>query len=183
MGWLLLLLGLALWVAPHFFKRLAPERRAAMGDAGKGAVALAIVGGIVLMVLGYLWTPDVFVCAPPPFLTHLNNLLILIGFYLMSPAPAKGRLFYGMRHPMLTGFALWAFAHLLVNGTLAAIVLFGVLLLWALAEMRVINTAVPEWSPNPQGEWKWDGIGLVGAVVLLVVVGLIHGWLGPWPFG
>ena len=55
----LLVLGLALWALAHFFKRLLPARRAAMGDKGKGAVALALVVSVVLMVLGYRAAPFV----------------------------------------------------------------------------------------------------------------------------
>ena len=183
MSWALLILGVGLWAGAHLFKRALPDRRAAMGDAGKGVVAVALLAAIVLMTVGYRGTPEITVWVPPPFLTHVNNLLVLVAFYFLSPAPSKGRLFYRMRHPMLTGFAIWAVSHLLVNGNLAAIVLFGGLLAWSPVAMAAINRAEPDWQRNPPGEWKWDAIGVAGAVVLLLVVGLIHGWLGPWPFG
>lgn len=184
MSWIVLLAGIALWWGAHLFKRIAPERRAAMGeDKGKGPIAIALVVSIVLMVIGYRWTPMVELWTPPAFFTHINNLMVLIALYLMSPAPKKGRLLNGMRHPMLTGFGLWAAAHLLVNGDLTAIVTFGLLLLWAVVEMRVINAAVPGWTPNPKGSWKYEGMGIVGALVALVVIGYIHSLVGPWPFG
>jgi hypothetical protein len=53
MGYVVLILGVALWSGAHLFKRVAPERRAAMGDAAKGGVALALVLSIVLMWWGY----------------------------------------------------------------------------------------------------------------------------------
>ncbi|MEX0286496.1 MAG: NnrU family protein [Paracoccaceae bacterium] len=180
---LLLILGLALWWGAHLFKRVAPERRAAMGDAGKGAVAVALVIGIVLMVLGFRSAEILPIWYPPPFFVHINNLLVLIAIYMMSPAPKRGALLNGMRHPMLTGFALWALAHLLVNGELAEIVLFGGLLIWALVEMAVINRAEPDWTPGPKGTIAKDGMFLVASVVLLGVIGYIHGLLGPSPFG
>lgn len=183
MYFFILLLGLALWVGAHFFKRLAPERREAMGDKGKGVIAMAIFAGIVLMVIGYRGTPFIPVWEPPAFLTHINNLLILIALYLMSPAPKKGKLLNGMRHPMLTGFALWAFGHLLVNGDLTAILTFGVLLGWALTEISIINKAEPEWSPGPSGTLEKDVMFMAASVVLLAVLGYIHSWLGVWPFG
>lgn len=184
MYFLILIVGLALWVGAHFFKRAAPERRAAMGEGGKGVVAVAIVAGIVLMVIGYRGTEFIYVWSPPTFFTHINNLLILIAIYLMSPAPKRGKLLHGMRHPMLTGFALWAFAHLIVNGDLTAIITFGVLFLWALAEMRVINQAEPDWAPEGEpGTLGKDAMFAAGSVVLLVVIGYIHNWLGVWPFG
>ena len=133
MYFLILIAGLALWVGAHFFKRLAPERRATMGDSGKGAVALAIVAGVILMVIGYRGSEFISIWEPPSYLRHVNNLLVLVAIYMMSPAPKKGKLLHGMRHPMLTGFTLWAAGHLLVNGDLTAIITFGGLLIWALA--------------------------------------------------
>jgi uncharacterized membrane protein len=181
--WLVLIAGIALWWGGHLFKRAAPDLRAPMGDKGKGLVALLLLGSIVLMVIGYRGTPFVGIWQPPLFLTHVNNLLVLVGIYMMSPAPKKGRLLNGWRHPMLAGFGLWAFAHLLVNGDLTAIVTFGGLLAWALVEMRVINAAEPEWSPNPPGQIKFDAMFLAASVVALAVIGYIHAWLGVWPFG
>lgn len=182
MSWIILIVGVALWWLAHLFKRIAPERRASMGDAGKAAVAVALVVSIVLMTLGYRGTDFVHVWAPPEYLVHLNNLLMLVAIYMMSPAPRRGRLIAGMRHPMLTGFALWAVAHLLVNGDLASIVMFGGLLAWAIVEPRVINAAEPGWTAPTGGRWSRDAMFAAGSVILLAVIGWIHNWLGVWPF-
>ncbi|WP_299080719.1 NnrU family protein [uncultured Ruegeria sp.] len=182
MGFVLLILGVALWWAAHFFKRLMPQQRAAMGDAGKGVVALALVVSILLMVFGYRMTDFIYVWAPPVFMIHINNLLVLIAIYMMSPAGAKGRLLNNMRHPMLSGFKLWAFAHLLVNGDLASIVLFGGLLAWAVAEVIVINRSEPDWTPGEPGTYGKDAMFFVASIVLLGLIGYIHGLVGPSPF-
>ncbi|AKO97899.1 putative membrane protein [Marinovum algicola DG 898] len=178
----LLVLGLALWALAHFFKRLLPARRAAMGDKGKGAVALALVVSVVLMVLGYRAAPFVDVWYPPEWARHLNNLMVLIALFMMSPAPKKGRLLSGMRHPMLMGFGLWALAHLLVNGDVASIVLFGGLLIWATAEILVINRAEPRWVAPAPGSYGKDAMFFLASIVLLGVIGYIHGLIGPSPF-
>jgi uncharacterized membrane protein len=182
---MLLIAGVVLWTGAHYFKRIAPQIREPMGDKGKGIVALALVVAIILMVFGYRATDFISIWEPPRFLTHLNNLLVLIAIFLLSPAPKKGKIFSGMRHPMLTGVAIWAVAHLLVNGDLASIILFGVLLAWAGGAVLLINGAEPDWSPTPAapGTLKMDGIFFVGSVVILVLIGSIHGWLGPSPFG
>lgn len=182
MGWALLLLGLALWWLAHLFKRIRPAQRAALGDPGRGMVAVALLAGVVLMVLGYRATPFLPVWNPPSFMVHLNNLIVLIAIWMMSPAGQKGKVLHKVRHPMLGGFMGWAFAHLLVNGDLASIILFGALFAWAIVEIKVINRAEPGWVPGPDGTLAKDAMFLGASVVLLAVIGWIHGWLGPWPF-
>lgn len=182
MGFGLLILGVLLWIAAHFFKRVMPAQRAAMGDKGKGVVALGIVAGIVLMVIGFRAAPFIHVWSPPAFMVHINNLLVLVAIFMMSPAPKKGVLLNSIRHPMLTGFMAWAVAHLLVNGDLAGMILFGGLLLWAFVEIRVLNAVEPEWSPGEPGTLAKDAMFLVASLVIMAVIGYIHGWLGPWPF-
>ena len=182
MYWIILVLGVGLWWAAHLFKRVAPERRAAMGDAGKGAVAATIAVGIVLMVIGYRGTDFIAVWFPPSFMVHINNTLMIIAIYMLSPAPKRGKLISGLRHPMLTGFSIWAISHLLVNGDLASILLFGGLLIWAVLTARIINSEEPDWQPGPGGTYAKDGMFLAGSVILLGVIGMIHNWLGVWPF-
>ncbi|MFT7594085.1 MAG: putative membrane protein [Paracoccaceae bacterium] len=182
MGFALLILGVALWWAAHFFKRLMPAQRAALGDRGKGLVALIIVAGIALMVVGFRMADFVPVWSPPSWTVHLNNLLVLIAIWMMSPAGNKGLLLNKLRHPMLAGFRLWAIAHLLVNGDLASIILFGGLLLWGLVEVFVINRAEPDWTPPAPGTLAKDAMFMAASVVLLVVIGYIHSLVGPWPF-
>jgi uncharacterized membrane protein len=95
----------------------------------------------------------------------------------------KGRLRGKMRHPQLTSVKIWAVAHLLVNGDLASIILFGGMLAWAVLEVILINKAVPVWDRPQPGEAKRDIILVVITLVVYVVVALIHMWLGVSPFG
>ena len=183
MGWILLLLGIALWWGAHLFKRVMPMQRQSMGDAGRGIVAGVLALSVLLMVLGYRATDATVLWQLPAFAVHINNLLVLVAIFLMSPAPKRGRIASGLRHPMLTGFALWAIAHLLVNGDLPSLVLFGGLFLWSVITPRIINAAEPEWSaPQATGTYGKDVIFLAASVVLMGVIGFIHSWLGPWPF-
>lgn len=182
MYWILLIAGVALWWAAHLFKRVAPARRAAMGDRGKGAVALVLALSLVLMVIGYRGVDFIAVWQPPSFFVHLNNLLMLFALYLLSPAPKRGKLVSGMRHPMLTGFSVWAIAHLLVNGDAASILMFGGLLVWAIMTARIINTAQPDWQRGPEGTLAKDAMFLMASVILMGVIGFVHNWLGVWPF-
>ncbi|UWR21691.1 NnrU family protein [Sulfitobacter sp. S190] len=183
---LLLILGLLLWVAAHYFKRLMPEKRAALGDPGKGLVAVAIVLSLVLMILGYRGADFVHVWAPPAFLTHINNLAMVLALWVYGSSAAKGAKAwpaYKIRHPQLTAVKIWAAAHLLVNGDLASIVLFGGLLAWAVGSVILINRAEPDWTPPaPAGRATYIRLAIITAV-MLVVITLIHTLLGVSPFG
>jgi hypothetical protein len=90
MGYILLLLGLAIWTGAHVFKRVAPERRAAMGDAGKGLVAVLLVGSIVLMVIGYRQRGLRERVVPTRLHGHIANLLVLIGFWFFALSAIPG---------------------------------------------------------------------------------------------
>ena len=178
---LILILGVALWWAAHLSKRLAPDLRAKLG---RGGVTAALALSVVLMVVGYRMTDGPDWWGPSAPLKGINNLLVLLAFYLFAASGMKTRITHYMRHPQLTGFALWAFAHLLPNGDLPSFVLFGGLGLWALVEMAVIDRAQPGWVPPSGKAPVGKEIGAaVGAVVVMLVVGMIHAWLGYNPFG
>jgi uncharacterized membrane protein len=181
----LLVLGLVLWAGAHFFKRLAPDARAAMGDRGKGLVTVGIVAGIVLMVIGYRGAEFIPIWSPPSFMTHVNNTLMLFAFWTFGSSAAKGAKAWPankIRHPQLTAVKLFAAAHLLVNGDLASIVLFGGLLAWAVVSVILINKAEPEWTaPEKAGMKTKVRLAVITVVLYLVVTG-IHNWLGVWPF-
>jgi len=183
MGYIVLILGVALWAGAHLFRRLAPERRAAMGESGKGVIALALLASIVLMVLGYRWADPVPVWYPPAFLRHLNNLLMLVAVYLFAASILKPRLTRLIRHPQLTAVKTWALAHLLVNGTLAGIILFGGLLAWAVVSVILINRAQRGWERPRPASLMVEGGAVVSGLVGTYAIGTIHIWLGVWPYG
>lgn len=179
----LLILGLLLFISAHLFKRLLPDRRTAMGDKGKGAVAVVSLVGVVLMVIGYRSAPFIAVWTPPAFFTHINNLLMLIAVYLLGVGHMWGVLRTKLRHPMLGSVKVWALAHLLVNGDLASIVLFGGLLAWAVVSLILINKAEPVWVRPEIGPLRNDLILVVVSVLIYVVIAYVHSWLGVSPFG
>ena len=177
----LLILGLLLWWAAHLFKRAAPEARANLGDRGKGYVAIGLGAALVLMVIGYRGAEFVQVYSPLPGMGHANNTLMLISVFLFGVGGTKGTLYPRMRHPMLWGTVIWSVAHLLVNGDLASLVLFGGIGLWALVEMAVINRT-PWQRPAAGRGIKGDAMNLVGTLVLFGLIAAIHIWLGYNPF-
>jgi len=181
-----LILGIALWWGAHLYKRVAPAARSdlaeKMGDKAKGIFAVLIVLSVVLMVVGFRGAPTIAIYDPPFWMVHINNLLMLVAVILMGLGSSKSPLRAKMRHPMLTGVLIWAVAHLLVNGDLYSVILFGSMAVWALVEIRVINAAVPDYQPYAGGSNAGTLRLLVISAVVFAVIVAIHTWLGYRPF-
>lgn len=178
----LLVLGLALWIVPHWLKRLAPDLRSGWGDKAKGPLALAMVLGLVLMVLGYRAADGAFFWGRSPAMVGINNLLLLASLYLFAVSGMKTALARKIRHPMLWAAVLWAVGHLLVNGDTPSFVLFGGIGLWALGSMWLINRAEP-WTPPPAKPAKFEAMALVGTLLIYGAVAGVHYALGYPAFG
>ena len=178
-----MILGMALWIGAHFFKRLLPTQRESLGDKGRGLVAVLSLLALVLMVIGFRGADTEFIWGRSPATTGINNLLMLLAVALMGAGSSKSRLRSKLRHPMLTGAVVWAVAHLLVNGDSVSIVLFGGMGVWALAQMWLINRVEPDYTPWEGGTIAGDlRLAAISAVVFAVIAG-IHTWLGYFPFG
>ncbi len=182
---ILLILGLILWAGAHYYKRLAPDSRAALGKPGKGIIAVAIVLSVVLMIIGYRGAAFIPVWQPPTFMVHINNLAMILAFWIYGSSAAKGAKAWPAhktRHPQLLAVKIWAAAHLLVNGDLASIILFGGLLAWAVGSVILINRAEPAWTPPAHaGRPTYIRLAVI-TLVMVAIVTAIHTWLGVWPF-
>lgn len=182
---ILLILGVLLWIGAHWFKRLAPDAREALGDRGKGIVALLILVSLALMIVGYRSADFIPIWSPPSFMTHLNNAAMLLAFWVFGSSAAKGAKAwpaYKTRHPQLLAVKIWAAAHLLVNGDLASIILFGGMLAWAVGSVILINRAVPDWTaPAPAGRPTYIRLAVI-SLVFFAVVSAVHMLLGVSPF-
>jgi uncharacterized membrane protein len=180
----LLILGMILWVGAHYFRRLMPEQRAALGNKGKGVIAVAIAVSLVMIIIGYRGAAFIDVWYPPSFLTHLNNLLMVFAFWVYGSSAAKGAKAwpaYKTRHPQLMAVKIWAVAHLLVNGDLASIILFGGMLAWAVGSVILINKAEPDWTPPPAaGKATYIRLAVITVVMLIITIA-IHTLLGVSP--
>lgn len=184
---LILVLGVLIWSLVHFTKRLAPDVRRSLterlGARRSKVVLAAVIGlGVLLMIVGYRTAAFVPVYAPPGWGIHLNNLLMLGAVALLGMGSSKGRARTWLRHPMLTGVVVWAVAHLLVNGDLASLILFGGLAVWALTEMRLVNAGEGPWHRPSPGPVSGDVRLIVITLVVYAVIAAIHAWLGYWPF-
>lgn len=189
-----LVLGLVLFLAPHSVRIVAEgwrsQRVAALGlNAWKAIVGVLSIIGFVLMVWGYgvARADPVVLYAPPVWTRHVAALLTIPAFVLLAAAYVPGtRIKRAIGHPMVAGVKLWAFAHLIANGTLADVVLFGTLLAWAvldfIAARKRDRAAGTVYAVGPVSR---DLIALVGGLVLWAVFAFwLHGaWIGVRPFG
>ncbi|MGV8988417.1 MAG: NnrU family protein [Cypionkella sp.] len=181
---LLLGLGVLLWAYSHLMKRVTPGFRAKLGDGpGKGVAAVLALLALYLMITGYRSAEVIVVWSPPAFMRHINNLLMLIAVILLFMQANRGGLRTLMRHPMLAAVKTWALAHLLVNGDLASIILFGGLLAWAVLDMILINKMEPAWTRPAKGPVINDVIYVVAALVGFAAIVWVHTWMGYPPLG
>jgi uncharacterized membrane protein len=136
----LLILGLVIFLGTHVFTLAREPRAALVGRLGegpyKGLYSLLALAGIVLIAVGfgrYRANAWVDVWSPPVFTRHLALLLVWLAFVAFASAYLPGRIKGALKHPMLAGVKIWALAHLLANGDLGSILLFGSILAWAVA--------------------------------------------------
>ncbi len=190
----LLILGLILFLGVHSLRIVAdPWRSAQIARLGerpwKGLYSLASIVAFVLLIWGFGRARAVTVVLwSPPFWTHyVAAVLTLIAFVLVVAAYVPGtRIKSWVHHPMVLGVKVWAFAHLISNGTLADVVLFGSFLVWAIADFaasrkrdRVAGTVYPAGTVGK------DAIAVVVGVVAWAVFAFwLHGWwTGVKPLG
>lgn len=184
----ILIIGLILFIGAHSISIISFSLRNRLEDqlgtaAWKGIYSIVALVGFVLLVWGYgMARQQPELIAPiytlPAWTHHLSNLLMLFVFPLFFAAYLPGRIQSLTKHPMLLATTLWAIAHLLVNGGLADIVLFGTFLVWSIAD-RVSLSMRPSLPVHGAPPSKFnDVIAIVaGIVVYGAFVFYLHGLL------
>jgi uncharacterized membrane protein len=190
----LLILGLVLFLGVHSVRVVAePWRARFIAQRGPGAwkglySVLSLLGfGLLVWGFGQARLQPVLLWVPPAGMRHVAALLTLPAFVLLVAAYVPGNgIKARVHHPMILGVKLWAFAHLIANGTLADTVLFGSFLLWAVLSFRAARQ-------RDRAAGTVYASGRTGATLLTVAVGLVawavfafwaHGVLiGVRPFG
>lgn len=190
----LLIIGLVLFLGAHSTRLLADQARtqtiARIGANGwKGLITVLSIGGFVLIVIGYgqARTYPLILWSAPLWAYYLTIPLTLIAFVLVTAAYVPGN---GIKakvgHPMVAGVKTWAFAHLLANGNLADVLLFGSFLIWAIASFvgsrkrdRLNGTTYP-----PGTAVRTLGTVVVGVAVWALFLMVLHvRWIGVAPLG
>ena len=189
----LIILGIIIFTSGHMFRRLLPDGRIFLDQKlgekrAKGIIGITLLSGFILVTIGYYINDfDIYLYYSPPWLTAITHLMMVFSLLLMNVGkPHFGhtnRLQKYIKHGMLSGLIVWSIAHLLINGTLMAFILFGSLGLWAVLEIFLLER-------NKYQHEKFDGslrgdiylIGLTAVIYTVFIV--IHYLLGAnlYPF-
>jgi uncharacterized membrane protein len=182
-GLLVMIVGLVLFLGVHTLTTQRDLRARLIKEMGEGgykiAYTLVSLAGFALIVWGfahYRATGWIEIWSPPRALKHLNTALMLPAVILVVAAYLRGRIYTAVKHPMLAGVKLWAFGHLLVNGDLGGIILFGSFLAWAVFDrISLKRRADAGGPPIPVGGVSNDVIAVVvGIVVYLALAFAFH---------
>jgi uncharacterized membrane protein len=169
-----LIAGLVLFLGVHSVRVFANDWRtrtlARVGEKPfKGVYALLSIAGFVLLVWGYgqARQQGVMLWNPPTAMRHLAALLTLVSFVLLAAAYVPGNQIKAeLHHPMVLGTKVWAFSHLLANGSLADTVLFASFLVWSV----VLFAASRRRDRREQTVYA---AGTTGATAITVAVGVV----------
>ena len=188
----LLIIGLVLFLGIHSVSIINAAWRDRMATrlgtlAWQGLYSLVAIVGFVLIIQGYdLARQDPLILYQPPiWLRHIALLLLVFVFPLFLAAYLPGRIRTATKHPMLIATKIWAFAHLLANGTLADVILFGAILAWAVTDRISLKRRTPLPIPSAPSSRFNDTLAIIlGLGLYLVFIFGLHAWLfGVSPLG
>jgi uncharacterized membrane protein len=183
MGLLVMILGLVLFLGIHTVTTQRELRARAITSFGEGGYkifyALVSLLGLALIVWGfadYRATGWIDVWYPPKWMNHLTVALMLPAVILVVASYIRGRIYTAAKHPMLAGVKLWAAGHLIANGDLGSIILFGSFLGWAVFDrISLKHRADAGGPPIPVGGLGNDLIAVaVGIVAYLALAFAFH---------
>lgn len=175
--------GLVVFLGAHTFTTQRDARARMIASTGEGTykIVYSLVSaiGLALIVWGfarYRTTGWIDVWQPPVAMKHITTALMLPAVILVVASYIRGRIYTTLKHPMLAGIKLWAAAHLLANGDLGSIILFGAFLAWAVFDrISLKRRSDPGGPPIPVGGATNDLIAVaVGVVAYLALAFAFH---------
>jgi uncharacterized membrane protein len=181
MGLLVLILGLILFLGPHMFVALRPQRAAVVKAIGewpyKALFVVVSIAGLYLIGKGFGMYRDagqIAVWSPPYFMRHVTELLMWPACVFVAAAYLPGDIKRVLKHPLLVGVKTWAFAHLLSNGDLGGIILFGAVLAWAVFDRVTLKHRTdPGGLPIPLGGRRNDIAAVIVGTILYLALGMV----------
>jgi len=181
MGLAVLVAGLIVFIGPHVFVTMRAQRAAAIARIGEGAykglMALLSLIGLILIGYGfgrYRATGWIDIWHPPHWTYYITQILMWPASVFVVAAYIRGNIWRALKHPMLAGVKTWAAAHLISNGDLGSILLFGSFLVWAGYDRATLKHRADAGAPPiPSGGYRNDIIALVVGTALYLILGLV----------
>jgi uncharacterized membrane protein len=178
MGLIALIVGLIVLIGAHVFVTFRDARAQAIAQLGQGGYrilfTLVSLAGLFFVVWGYgeyrahewvqLWTP-------PPYLRHVTEGLMLLAAIMLAAAFIPSHIKAWLKHPMLASVKTWALAHLLSNGDLGSILLFGGFLAWGVYARIAAKRRGDLGFKTPPAGWSNDAVVLVLSAVGYFLLG------------
>lgn len=188
MGLAVMILGLLVFVAPHVLVTRRDARASVIAAIGEGPYkalfSLVSIIGVILIGWGfarYRASGWIDVWSPPSWTRHLTVALVWPAIVMIVAAYIPGNIKRRLKHPMLAGIKLWALAHLISNGDLGSILLFGGILAWAVFDRISLKSRTDPGAPAiPVGGARQDVIAVIVGTLVYLALGL---WFHPWVIG
>jgi uncharacterized membrane protein len=183
LGLLVMILGLLLFLGAHVFTTRREARAEAVARLGEGTYKIVYsvvsLAGLALIAWGfahYRATGWIDLWYPPKALKHITLALMLPAVIMVVASYLRGRIYTTLKHPMLAGVKLWAASHLLANGDLGSIILFGSFLAWAVFDRISLKRRSDAGGPPiPVGGVTNDLLAVaVGVVAYLALAFAFH---------
>ena len=165
---ILLILGLSIFVVVHFIPEFIGRNYFVekMGEAAyKGIYSLLSIIGFVLIVYGKGDSDFVEVWNPPVWTRHLTMLLVLVAMLLLSISQIPNNFKRVIKHPMLLAVTIWGLAHLLANGDLASMILFGGFVVFSVVKMITIEKHKPYVQPISVKPY-WNFVSIIAGFMI-----------------
>jgi uncharacterized membrane protein len=185
MGLTLLILGLAVFIGTHVITTRRALRAGIIDRVGDGPYkaiySVASILGVILIVYGfgqYRAAGYIALWNPPAWTRHVTVALVWPAIICFCAAYSPGRIKTTLKHPLLVGTKLWALAHLISNGDLGSVILFGSILGWAVFDRITLKRRTdPGAPPIPVGGIGKDIMAVVVGTVIYLVLGLVHPYM------
>jgi uncharacterized membrane protein len=181
MGLAILILGLIVFLGAHVFVTRREARARVIARLGegpyKGLFSVVSAIGLILIFYGFArYRADewINIWIPPVWPRHLAVVLVWPATVFLVAAYIPGHIKWVLKHPMLVGVKLWAVAHLIANGDLGSIILFGSVLAWAVFDRITLKRRTDPGAPRiAQGGWPSDVIAVIIGSLLYLTLGLL----------
>ncbi len=182
---LILILGIAIFLGVHTFATFREARATAIERFGlqryKGVYALIAATGLALIIYGFMrYRAEgmIQLWIPPHGMRHLAMPLVWFAFVALASRRAPASRIRGwLRHPTLVAVKSWALAHLLVNGDLGGMILFGSFLAWAVYDRIAVKRRGDAGAPRLSSFTRGDAIALGAGTAIFAVLLFLHPWL------